>query len=348
MRAQAEADAAKREAERIVAMKAREKADAEAAVRNHNIDVNKLVATSIAATDWLALLTALREQVPLEATNADALAAAYTAFTKWATEQWSLIGAQVELARDLETVPRDTALATAMAAFRDRALADAKQRAKLAGGPGGRFIHAALIALVSQADPDTAAAHTAYDALVTAARASLVIDQLPPACAAMARTVPGHPVHATAKLSCEITPEHAWTEKQSFEVNGVMTPTDVEHRGWRLSIHGELRVPGNILPIDIADSVDETTDKLERPFAPVVTGLVDAIWKELIAPLDAATAAAALAAGKAAIARHDTKRAENELAIHAVLAGSSEELDQLLASDRVTFGQLLPPTPVTR
>jgi hypothetical protein len=201
-----------------------------------------------------------------------------------------------------------------------------------------------LIALVSQTDADAAAARSAYDALVVAARASLVIDQLPPACAPLVRTVPGHAVHATAKLSCEITPEHAWTEKQSFEVNGVMTPTDVEHRGWRLSIHGELRVGSNILPIDIADSVDETTDTLERPLAPVLTGLVDAVWKELIAPLDAATAAAALAAGKAAVARHDTKRAENELAIHAVLAGSSEELDQLLASDRVTFGQLVPAT----
>jgi hypothetical protein len=157
-------------------------------------------------------------------------------------------------------------------------------------------------------------------------------------------------VHATAKLSCEVVAEHTWTEKQFFEVNGAMTPTDVDHRGWRLSIHGELRLSGSVLPIDIADSVDETIDStevrhpLERPFAPVLTGLVDAIWKELIAPLDAATATAALAAGKAAVARHDTKRAENELAIHAVLAGSSEELDQLLASDRVTFGQLVPAT----
>ncbi|MEP6860422.1 MAG: hypothetical protein ABJE66_07370 [Deltaproteobacteria bacterium] len=55
-------------------------------------------------------------------------------------------------------------------------------------------------------------------------------------------------------------------------------------------------------------------------------------------------ATAALAAGKAAVARHAPKRAENELAIHAVLAGSSEELDQLLAPDRVTFGQLVPAT----
>ncbi|HEX7701715.1 MAG TPA: hypothetical protein VF403_13350 [Kofleriaceae bacterium] len=49
-----------------------------------------------------------------------------------------------------------------------------------------------------------------------------------------------------------------------------------------------------------------------------------------------------LAAGRAAIAGKNVKRAENELAIHAVIAGPSEELDQLLAPYRVTFEQLRP------
>jgi hypothetical protein len=328
-------------------MKAQEKADAEAAARAANAHSQQAITSAATASDWPALLEALRTRpsaVTLEPATAEALASAYPAFTVWLVGQSSVIGAQIELSRDIGAVAPEIGLAGAVATFRDRAVADAKQRAKLAGGPGGRFIHAALLAAVSQTDGDIAAARTAYDALVLAAHANLVIDQLPPACGALARSVAGHPLHATAKLSCEITPEHAWTEKQMFEVNGVNTPADVEHRGWRLSIHGELRVAGSVLPIDIADSVDETADTLERPFAPVLTGLVDAIWKELIAPLDAATATAALAAGKAAVARHDTKRAENELAIHAVLAGSSEELDQLLASDRVTFGQLVPAT----
>jgi hypothetical protein len=348
MRAQAEADAAKREAERIAAMKAQEQAEAEAAARAANAHSQQAIEAAAKGSDWPALREALRTRPPaatLEPATADAIATVYPAFTAWLVGQSSVVGAQLELGRDLGAVAPDSGLATATAAFRDRALADAKQRAKLAGGPGGRFIHAALVALVSQTEADTAAARTAYDTLVTAARTALVIDQLPAACAALARTAPGRAVHATAKLSCEITPEHTWTEKQSFEVNGVMTPTDVEHRGWRLSVHGELRLAGAALPIDIADSADETADKLERPFAPMLAGLVDAIWKELIVPIDDATAAAALAAGKAAFARHDTKRAENELAIHAVLAGSSsEELDQLLAPARVTFGQLVPAT----
>jgi len=346
MRAQAEADAAKREAERIAAMKAHERAVDEEAERARQADRLHTITTAAAAADWLALYDVLRQspEARLDPPTADALAAVFPAFTTWLIGQTSLIGAQLELDRNLGVIEPSSTLATAVAALRSRALADAKRLAKSAGGPGGRFIHAALIAEVSHNDADVAAARTAYEALVIAAHANLVIDQLPPACAPLARTVPGHAVHATAKLSCEITPEHTWTEKQSFEVNGVMTPTDVEHRGWRLSIHGEVHLAGATLPIDIADSADETSATLERPFAPVLTGLVDAIWKELVAPIDDATAAAALAAGTAAVARHDTKRAENELAIHAVLAGSSEELDQLLANDRVTFGQLVPAT----
>lgn len=346
MRARAEADAAKREADRIAALAAQERADAEAQKREQATARLHAIMAAAAATDWLALLDVLRQtpEAPLDPPTADTLASVFPPFSAWLIGQSSVIGAQLELDRDLGIIEPNTALATAVAALRTRALADAKQRAKSAGGPGGRFIHAALIAQVSNDDADVAAARTAYGALVTAARANLMIDQLPPTCAALARTVPGHAVHATAKLSCEITPEHTWTEKQAFEVNGVMTPTDVEHRGWRLSIHGELHLAGTTLPIEIADSADEISDKLERPFAPVLTGLVDAIWKELIAPIDDTTAAAALAAGKAAFARHDTKRAENELAIHAVLASSSEELDQLLAPYRVTFGQLVPAT----
>src|SRR3569623_1636969 len=269
MRAQAEAEAAKREADRLAELQAQERADQEAATRAKETERLHAIMPAASATDWPAVL-------------------------------------------DLRT----------------RAVAEAKRQS--GSGPGGRFIHAALLAAVSHYDKDLAAARTAFDALVVTARANHVIAKLPPACTQLARTVPGHAIHATAKLTCEVQPEHTWTE------------TDVQHRGWRLAIHGELRVASNALPIDIADSVDETTPALERPFAPVLAGIVDAIWKELIGPNAAAPAAEALAAGKAALARHDIKRAENELAVHAVLAGAGDELDQLLAPYRVTFGQLVP------
>jgi hypothetical protein len=66
------------------------------------------------------------------------------------------------------------------------------------------------------------------------------------------------------------------------------------------------------------------------------------LWTQLVAPVEAQTAAEALTAGQRALREHNLKRAENELAIHAVIAGSSEELDTLLAPYRVTFGQLVP------
>src|SRR6185312_9957326 len=121
--------------ERIVAMKAQEKADAEAAARAANAHSQQAITAAATASDWPALLEALRTRpadATLEPATADALAAAYPNFTKWLIGESSIIGAQIELARDLGVVVPDTALATAAAAFRDRALADAKQRAKLA------------------------------------------------------------------------------------------------------------------------------------------------------------------------------------------------------------------------
>lgn len=334
MRAQAEAEAAKREADRLAELQAQERADQEAAKRAKETERLHAIMQAAAAADWPAMLEALRAGQPLDPPSADTFATVFPAFSTWLIAQSSVIGAQLELDRDLGTLESNTALAAAVHDLRTRAVAEAKRQS--GSGPGGRFIHAALLAAVSHDDKDLVAARTAFDALVVTARANLVIDKLPPACTPLARTVPGHAIHATAKLTCDVQPEHTWTE------------TDVQHRGWRLAVHGELRVAGNALPIDIADSVDETTPALERPFAPVLAGIVDAIWKELIAPIDAATATAALAAGKAALARHDIKRAENELAVHAVLAGAGDELDQLLAPYRVTFGQLVPAPVATR
>ena len=125
-------------------------------------------------------------------------------------------------------------------------------------------------------------------------------------------------------------------------VNGVSTPTDVEHRGYKLVIHGTIAANGQTIPLDIDEVVDEVTDKLDRPFAKAVGTVVDGLWAQLVTPVDTATAADALAAGKKALAQHNTRRAENELAIHAVLAGSSEELDSVLAPFHVTFAQLQP------
>ena len=344
MRTQAAADAAQREIARIAALKQQEVEAAAAAKRDAAFNWNVTLLAALNARDTMTIVETLRvrpEAAQLEPEAVELLAQQLPDLTAALTATSSLIGAQLELSRVLGAMPKDSVLATATAALRARALAAAQHELHHAGGPGGRFIHAALVAQISLAPGDLATARTAFAELVKAARVNLVLDQLPVACAALVRSEPGHALHATTTLACTIEPEHTWMVKQAFEVNGSMTTTDVEHRGWRLSVRGEIRA-GGVLPVEVADAVDETTDTLERPFAPVLAGLIDGIWNELVTPLETETANAALAAGRAAIAGKNVKRAENELAIHAVIAGPSEELDQLLAPYRVTFDQLRP------
>ena len=125
-------------------------------------------------------------------------------------------------------------------------------------------------------------------------------------------------------------------------VNGVSTPTDVEHRGYKVVVHGTVSANGQSIPIDVDYVVDETGEKPDTPYSAALATVVDGLWNQLVAPLDAQTAADALAAGQKAVAEKNIKRAENELVIHALIAGSSEELDKLLAPYHVTFSQLVP------
>ena len=345
------ADAAKREAARVAAVKQREAEAAAAAAREAAAISSRQIIASIAAEDWDLLLETLRARPGLGVLDdaaATALDKSWEVFSTWLVAQSNLVGAEIEVARDLrDAVPPDHALARTQTALRTRAITEAKRLAKLAGGPGGRFLHAALIAAVA-GDPATIdAARAAYAELQKAVRSTLVLDKLAPACSALAK-VPaplGQPVHATASLACSIEPEHTWTMQESYMVNGVSTPTEVEHRGYKLVVHGTISMAsanGQPIPVDVDEVVDEVADKLEHPYAAELAKVVDGLWSQLVAPLEATTASDALAAGQRALAQHNTKRAENELAIHALIAGSSEELDKLLAPYHVTFSQLVP------
>ena len=174
MRAQAEADAAKREADRLAELQAQERADQEAAKRAKETERLHAIMQAAAAADWPAMLEALRAGQPLDPPSADTFATVFPAFSTWLIAQSSVIGAQLELDRDLGTLESNTALAAAIHDLRTRAIAEAKRQ--VGSGPGGRFIHAALLAAVSRDDKDLAAARTAFDALVVTARANLVID----------------------------------------------------------------------------------------------------------------------------------------------------------------------------
>jgi len=344
----AAADAAKREAARIAVVKQREAEAAAAAARDAAATSNRQIVASIAAEDWDLLLETLRARPGLGVLDdaaATALDRSWEVFTTWLVAQSNLVGAQLEVARDLrDAVPPKHALAQTQAILKTRAVTEARRLAKLAGGPGGRFLHAALIAAVAGDTATTEAARAAYAELQKVVRSTLVLDKLAPACSALARSPAplGQPVHATASLVCSIEPEHTWTMQESYMVNGVSTPTEVEHRGYKLVVHGTVAAGNQTIPVDVDEVVDEVTDKLEHPYAAELAKLVDDLWRQLVAPLEATTASDALAAGQRALAQHNTKRAENELVIHALIAGSSEELDRLLAPYHTTFSQLVP------
>src|SRR3569832_2953541 len=103
-----------------------------------------------AAADWPAMLVALRAGQPLDPPSADTFATVFPAFSSWLIAQSSVIGAQLELDRDLGTLESNTALAAADHDHRNRAVDEAKRQS--GSGPGGRFIHAALLAAVSHDD----------------------------------------------------------------------------------------------------------------------------------------------------------------------------------------------------
>src|SRR5205823_5343633 len=132
------------------------------------ITSSKQIVSAAAAEDWDLLLDAARARPglgPLDDAAATALANAWEPFTTWLVGSSTLIGAQVELGRDLhDAIPTGSALARVATTFRERAVADAKRLAKLAGGPGGRFLHAALIAQASGDKADDTAARGAFEA----------------------------------------------------------------------------------------------------------------------------------------------------------------------------------------
>ena len=344
--------AATREAKRVAEMHVHEAEAAAAKAQQAVVTSNKQIVSASAAEDWELVLDTLHARSglgPLDEPAASALARAWDSFVAWLVGQSSLIGADLELARDLHDIaPAGHSLVQALAALRDRAIVDARKQLKSAGGPGGRFLKTALLAQLYGADTGAdakaaiAAAHTSYVELAKVVRLTLVLDNLAPGCASLARIVDGKPVHATAALACTIEPEHVWNVAESYMVNGAQTPVDVEHRGFKLVIHGTITMAGQQFPVELDDIVDDIADKLDRSFDHTLAALVDSIWNQTVAPIENTTATDALAAGQKALAQNNLRRAENELVIHALIAGPSEELDKLLTPYRVTFAQLVP------
>ncbi len=262
-------------------MHAQELAATAAAARDAAVASNTQLVAAATAGDWDRVLDTVRAHANLGVLDdaaATALATAWDPFVAWLVGQSSVIGAELELARDLNAVvPPAHVLAHSLATLRGRAIADAKKQLKAAGGPGGRFLHTALIAQVyaatSQLEVTDAknasdAAHASYVALASAVRATLVLDHLAPGCALLARSVDGKPVHVRGDGAGRARSSPSTRGTRAGDVHGQRRADgDRRCRASRLqSSSSTARFPwqGRPVPVDLDDVVDDIADKLSN------------------------------------------------------------------------------------
>jgi hypothetical protein len=365
--------AAKREAERLLAMKKQEAERLIQAAKAAEAAAKQQLTAAIAGGQWQVVFQLLKQRTtmePLDASTASALMAAWDPLVAWGTSHSTVIAAYLDVAGPLSKLPPGHALAHELADLQARALAAAKALTKNTRGAGGAWLHAALVARV--AGPSSPEARTAADAFAkfsAATRITLPADKLAPACAPLVKNVPGRKIRVTSTLECTIVPEKRFTTKEPFRVKQRVvrshkemrdgreetvidgeedveqeTTVEVDHRAFAIRAKGTITIKGVEIPIEIEEVVDDTDGTNPRTFEQAKVAATDAIWKATIGPLETAEAEKALEAGRKAFEAKRVPAAANHLAIHALLAGaSSTELDEIVAAWGVTFAELLPP-----
>lgn len=334
--------AIQREAQRVEQLKKQAADNAAAAARASAAAAKQQLDAAISRGDWqvvFALLDKRSPSEPVDEATATELSRAWDSLAAWGISKSSVIGAYVDLSDSLAKLPAGHPLHRQLEALQARALADARALTKRTRGPGGAWLHAALVARIS--GPTSAEARVAADAFAKFAagtRSVLPIDKLAPACAPLIKNEPGRKLRVTSTLACTIVPEKRFTTQ---DVEQEVT-TEVVHRAFAIRARGEITVNGVTTRIDLQEVVDDTDGTNLRTFEEARAAVTEAIWKAVVAPLDAAVAEKAYAAGKKALEMKRHEAAENHLAIHALLAGSSAELDEILSAWRVTFIELLP------
>lgn len=332
--------AAEREGARLALMAAAAAADATRAQREeYEADAKQLV-SALDSANWEVAYDLIKKRdakSPIDEGGAAALARNWDSFISWAIHQSTPMAVYLDIADGLGTSAQLTAL-------RERALLDLNSRAQQTRGLAGQWLYAALVAKLGG---DSKHAAVLYGKLVGQIRVSLVIDRLSPACTPLIKQGAGRKVRASSTLECSVVPNRKWTTQESMvvkqrvvkdgmeeDVETTMT-NDVEHYGFAITVHGTLIVGGKAVRIDFEDVGDETSN---RTFAQAHAAAIEAI----VASVEAADAAKAYAAAKQALTVKRQAAAENQLVIHAVLAGSSPELDELLSRFGVSFSELLP------
>ena len=332
--------AAERESARLALMaQAATEQAAKAQRDSYEADAKQLVA-ALDAANWEVAYDLIKKRdakSPVDEAGAAALARNWDSFLSWAIAQSTPMAVYVDIADGLPASPYVTAL-------RDRALVDLDARAKQTRGVAGQWLYAAL---VSKITGDTHAAAELYAKVVAQTRVSLVIDRLSPACAPLVTERVGRKVRATSTLVCSVVPNRTWTTQESMVVKQrvvrdggeedveTTVTNDIEHHGFSISVHGALRVGRKPVQVDFEDAGDETSSRtFEQARAAAINAIVGAV--------EQADAARAYAAAKQALTQERQGAAENHLVIHALLAGSSPELDALLTQYGVSFSELLP------
>lgn len=357
--------AAKREAERIAAMEKSKAIAAEAAIKAETAQFNKNILEAIHRSDWpgtFGLLTKRRGS-PIEEPVATAIDKIFAPFVEWATKNTSVSAAYLDLAHRLELAPKNHSIRVSLATLRDLALLDAKHAARGARGVGGAWLHAAIIAKVAGPSfpQEAAAAAAAWKKLVASARTSLVLESLAPACVPLVRPPfeGGRIVKAKSTLQCTIEPEKTYTAKEAFKIKQHVVTSEgehdveheemveVTHRTYKVVVSGVLAIysgaPRKAVPIEFEEIVDDVDNSDPRKFEVARATVMDLITRSTVGDLEAAEAAKAYAAAQKALKVNRKEAAENQLVIHALLAGSSPELDELMVGYGISFAELMQP-----
>ncbi len=340
-RASATSKAADREAQRIAEMQKSSATNAVAVARAEDADFEKLALAAIAQADWpttLALLTKRRGS-PVGDPVASALQRVWDSFAGWMVMQSSATTAYLDLSSRLALTPPAHPVRQSLASLRERALVEARAAMRNTRGIGGTWLHAAILARVAgpTATTEKAAAAAALAKLVATTRVSLTIDRAHPACAPLLRAPPpGRAVVARATLACTLEPERKIT-----------TPEGVTARTFKVVVHGTLDITRGAtarrIPIDVDVVVADTDGTDARTFDMVRSAASELIQKAVVGAIEAEDAQKALTAASQALKVGRTAAAEHHLVTHALLAGPSPELDEILARYGVAFGELMQP-----
>ncbi|HTL37026.1 MAG TPA: hypothetical protein VL326_28010 [Kofleriaceae bacterium] len=347
-----------REATRIAQMKQNAVAEQAKAQREADAKAAQELKVALDSANWAVAYELIRKrtaQSPVDEPSATALVHVWDSFVAWAISQGTPMAVYLDVNEAFLKLPVTHALPPLMASLRDRALSDVKGRSKNTRGRGGAWLYAALASRVGgPSSPEARAAAEQYEKLVAEHRISVAFDKLSPACTPLVKEMPGKKVRATAALVCTVIPEKKWTAQEPMTIKQhVVKPDgseeDVEqivqveatHRAFSVAVHGSVTVQGKTIPVEFEETLDDKDGTSTRTFEQARAAAIDTITKAVVAPLETAAAEKELTAAQSALKVQRQGAAEDHLVSHALLVGSSAELDELLTPFGVTFTELV-------